>query len=312
MLSVLCPVYNEAAHLDALLAFFVKALPVEKELWIMDGGSTDGSVEVVQHWQQQHAGIRLLHNPHRTVPYALNQGLAAASGAILVRLDAHTTYADDYLEQILAVFEKTGADIVGGPMRCRGGNTVQQAIGYATATVFGIGDSQFHFENYEGYTDSVYLGAWKRSVFHDIGGFDTDLTRNQDDAFHYLAKLRGKKIYQHPAIVSYYQPRRRLSDLFRQYMEYGFYKPLVLKKIQHSIRFRHLVPAGFTGYLCLLPLAFFWPVGWLPLAAYVLLLCGFSLLAPRPWKVRCQLLLVYPALHVGYGWGFIRGLFRWR
>lgn len=311
LLTVLCPMYNEEANIEALLHFFVQALPKEKELWVIDGGSTDQSAAIVADWASRHPNIRLLNNPYQTVPYALNIGIQASKGDPIVRLDAHTKYAEDYFEAVLQTFEKTGADIVGGPMRVVGDTPVQQAIGSATSNWFGIGDSRFHNERSNGWADSVYLGAWKREIFAEIGAFDEQLTRNQDDEFHYRARKHGKQIYLNPAIRSYYSPRKTLGQLFRQYYQYGFYKPLVFKRVQSSVRPRHLAPAGFVLYLLSLPLAFVWS-GWLlPGLGYLGLNLFFSLSAGIPWSARALALAVYPSLHLSYGLGFLRGLWHW-
>ena len=91
-------------------------------------------------------------------------------------------------------FENIDADIIGGPMRIAKGSEFQNTVGWVTSNKFGVGNSSFHFEGYEGYTDSVYLGAWKKDVFKTTGLFETNLVRNQDDEFHYRAKTFGFKI----------------------------------------------------------------------------------------------------------------------
>ena len=310
MITVICPVYNESVFIKKLLDFYTQALPLEKELLVIDGTSTDDTCQIIEQYTQQHSDIHLLHNPQRIVPFALNQAIEAAKGDIIIRLDAHTDYEPDYFEKILATFKNTNADIVGGPMRIAKGNTVQNAIGYATSTSFGIGNSSFHFEDFEGYADSVYLGAWKKSIFKTTGLFDVAFKRNQDDEFHYRAKSLGFKIYQHPDIKLYYHPRNSFSLLFKQYYQYGLYKPLVLKKIKSAISLRHLVPLGFLLYLLTLPLYFVLPFyyGLIPLLLYVFGDLFFSFRSKKPMKEILAIMLVYPILHISYGIGFLFGL----
>ncbi len=314
MISVICPVYNESAFIKKLLDFYIQALPAEKELFIIDGNSSDDTCAIVKHYMQQHADIHLLHNSQRIVPYALNQAIEAANGNIIIRLDAHTDYAGNYFEKILETFKRTDADIVGGPMRIAKGNTVQNAIGYATSTAFGIGNSSFHFEDFEGYADSVYLGAWKKDIFKTTGLFDSAFKRNQDDEFHYRAKSLGFKIYQHPDIKLHYHPRKKLSLLFKQYFQYGLYKPLVLKKIRSAVSIRHLIPAGFALYLLTLPVYFILPFyyGLLPLLLYFLCDTLFTLRSKKSLKEMLAIMLVYPTLHISYGLGFLLGLLKTR
>ncbi len=310
MITVICPVYNESAFIKKLLDFYTHALPAEKELLIIDGNSTDDTCTIIKQYMQSHPDIYLLHNSRRIVPYALNQAIEASKGDIIIRLDAHTDYEPDYFEKILSTFKNTDADIVGGPMRIAKGNTVQNAIGYATSTAFGIGNSSFHFEDFEGYADSVYLGAWKKSIFKTTGLFDVVFKRNQDDEFHYRAKSLGFKIYQHPDIKLYYHPRNTLGLLFKQYYQYGLYKPLVLKKIKSAISLRHLVPLGFVLYLATLPVYFLLPVyyGLIPLLLYILGDLFFAFRSKKPLTEIFVIMLVYPILHISYGIGFLFGL----
>ena len=307
-ISVVCPVYNESAWIDQLLRFIVSSEITPKEVFLVDGGSADDTVEKISAWQAQYPFIKLLHNPRKYVPFALNLAIPQCTGDIIVRLDAHTEYASDYFEKIVQVAERTRADIVGGPTLTRWKNPLQQAVANAICSPFGIGDSKVHFKDYEGWTDSVTFGSWRREIFEKTGLFDTGLMRNQDDEFHYRCKAMGFKIYQSPEIKLYYYPRDKYSKLFSQYYQYGLYKPLVLKKGPTEGKRRHLIPSLFVLYLISLPFALFFPPWLIPLILYLLLDLYFSFKAPAPWSVRFRMLLVYPVLHIAYGTGFLVGL----
>ncbi len=279
---------------------------------LVDGSSTDDTCAIIKSYAEKHPGIKLLHNPKRYVPHSLNMALQQASGEIIIRMDAHTEYAEDYFEKIIETFKKSGADIVGGPMRIARGNFVQQAIGYATSTIFGIGDSSFHFEDYEGFTDSVYLGAWKKHIFALTGVFDETLKRNQDDEFHYRARKNGFTIYQSPQIKLQYYPRDSFAKVFKQYYEYGLYKPFVLKKNKSAIRWRHLVPSMFVTYLVVVLAALLAPYYLLliPLFCYATLDAFFSIASKKTFAVMWRIAVAYPVIHIAYGSGFIGGLLR--
>jgi succinoglycan biosynthesis protein ExoA len=312
MITVICPAYNEESYIELLMHFFVSAPPSEKELVIIDGGSVDRTRQIVEEWQKKHANIRLMDNPQRYVPFALNKAIRNSTGDPIIRLDAHTEYADDYFEKIMETFRETGADIVGGPMRAFGKTALQQAIATATSTKFGIGDSSFHHADHKGYVDTVYLGAWKRSLFNEAGMFDVQMVRNQDDEFHYRAKSMGKKIYLNPAIRSRYYPRNSYKKLFSQYYQYGLYKPLVLKKVRSGMRLRHFVPALFVGYLATIPVLFYFinVYSLIPLAFYLVFDLLFSFGNGKNFMEKILAVPVYPVLHISYGSGFIAGLFR--
>lgn len=306
---MVCPVYNESDWIDQLLEFVTTATVQPAEVFLIDGGSTDDTVYKIKNWQARYSHIHLLHNPHRYVPHALNLAIPKCSGDIIIRLDAHTKYAKDYFEQILKTLENTDANIVGGPMRPVGLLPFQDAVAIATCDSFGVGNSAFHFEKKAGYVDSVYLGAWKRDIFDKIGLFDEVLVRNQDDEFHYRARASGFKIYLNPSIRSYYYPRTSATKLFKQYYQYGLYKPLVLRKVSSETKLRHLIPSSFVLYLCSLPIGI--QLGWwygLPFFLYLAILLYKSLFANAPWQVRLPLLVVYPTIHIAYGLGFLAGL----
>ena len=309
-ITVLCPVYNEEEHIEKVLDFFVKAQPQNKELLVIDGGSTDKTVSIVEKWMSEHSTIRLLHNPQQYVPYALNMGIKNSTGNPIIRIDAHTLYNEDYFTQILKTFETTKADIVGGPMRAIGKTNFQKAVGICSSTSFGVGNSQFHDPEKEGYVDSVYLGSWQRKVFDEVGLFDTQMKRNQDDEFHYRAKSMGKRIYLNPQIKSWYYPRNSMSKLFSQYFQYGLYKPLVIKKVSSEVKLRHLIPSLFVSYLLFIPLLYL-AIGYMaysPLALYLIFDMFFSVKNTENVSIATLNSIVYPTMHISYGLGFIVGI----
>lgn len=309
MVSLICPVYNEEKYIRHVLDFYMQLPQPGKEIIFADGNSSDATAKIIDEYAQRCSGIKLLHNPHRYVSYALNHAIKECSHSIIIRIDAHTEYSSDYVEKVAAVFDESQADIVGGPMRIAAGNKVQQAIGYATSTFFGVGNSSFHFENFEGYTDSVYLGAWKKYVFEKTGMFDESLIRNQDDEFHYRAKSLGFKIYQSPKIKLYYHPRSSFASLFKQYYQYGLYKPRVLRKIPTAFQLRHLFPSLFVIYLFFVPLIIFKQWYWmlLPLAVYAVCNLFFSMLSKQSLLQLLRIMLAYFIIHAAYGAGFIAG-----
>ena len=158
------------------------------------------------------------------------------------------------------------------------------------------------------YVDSVAFAIYKRAIFEKIGLLDEELIRNQDDEFHYRINANNYRILMVPEMECTYYVRESMRGLFKQYFQYGYYKPLVLKKVRSGIRPRHLIPAAFVLYLLSLPLAMVWAAWLIPLALYFVIdmYCAFSNNQPLP--VRLMSLLVFPTLHISYGLGFISGL----
>lgn len=309
MISILCPTYNEIDYIEALVEKLQQMPPQEKELIFVDGRSSDGTTGFLREAEGKYQNLRLIDNPERYVPFALNRGIAAAKGEVVIRIDAHTDYADDYFTKILETFDEVEADIVGGPTRTASKSRLQAAVGYAVSSPVGIGNSRVHQANYRGYSDSVTFGAWRKDMFTDTGLFDEELMRNQDDEFHYRARSLGKKIYQNPDIKLNYYPRDSLKGLFRQYFQYGLYKPLVLKKVSSEVKLRHLIPSFFFLYLISMPFLAIWiPFYWIPLALYAFALTYDVIRSGRKGQLFPELYLIYPTIHLAYGLGFLLGL----
>jgi glycosyltransferase involved in cell wall biosynthesis len=306
MLSVMCPAFNEELYIEQVLKFFITSKPVEKELFIIDGGSTDRTVEIIKKYLS-YENIHLLHNRDKYVPYALNMAIPVCKGDVIARIDAHTEYSNDYFEKILETFEKTDADIVGGPYLTKYKSNLQCAVGQIISSRFGTGHSLVHDTNYDGYSDTVAYGAFKKEVFTDVGMFDLRLKRNQDDEFFYRAKSLGKKIYLNTEIKLWYYPRDSYKALFRQYWQYGIYKPLVLLKIKSEIKMRHLIPSLFSLYCFSLPIALYVKLWLVPLILYLVLIIIFSFKTKLNFKSKALAMTIFPTIHLAYGLGMVWG-----
>jgi glycosyltransferase involved in cell wall biosynthesis len=319
-LTVILPCRNEARYigpcLDSILA---GAYPRDRlEILVVDGNSSDGTRAVIRDYAARHPQVRLLDNPHRIVPTALNIGIRRATGDVIARMDAHVIYPPEYLPRLVAALEESGADNVGGCVITlpADGTATAQAIAIALAHPFGVGNSHFRIGAREARSvDTVPFGCFRRELFATLGMFDEDLVRNQDDEFNYRIISRGGRIRLQPDIVCYYYARGSLAQLARMFYQYGAFKPLVARKVGRIMTLRQLIPAGFVTTLLGAAIAgAFWRPAWLvamgltALYAAAILVC-----AARVWRshgTRCAtaLALAFPVLHFSYGLGFLRGL----
>lgn len=256
--TVIVPCRNEREHIEAFCASVARqTLPLgwTLEVLVADGLSDDGTRERLTAWCLQDARFRMIDNPGRIVSTGLNRCIEAAQGRFIVRLDVHTVYAPDYVAQCLATWQRTGADNVGGPWRAQGGDgpqaVVQRAVAAAFQSRWVAGGALSRDLNYEGPVDTVYLGAWPRETFERFGGFDETLVRNQDDEHNLRIHRGGGRVWQSATICSTYHPRASVGDVFRQYRQYGYWKPFVMKKHGQAAALRHLVPGLFVAVLVL-------------------------------------------------------------
>jgi len=318
-LSIVVPCRNEAnairPFLDSLLAQYLAG--IEWEVIIADGMSDDGTRAILQEYARAHPRVRLIDNPPRIVSTGLNAAIETARGELILRMDAHTEYASDYVSECIAVMARTGADNVGGPALTRGSGFLQRAIAAAYHSPYSTGGARFHDESYEGPVDTVTYGCWRKSTLSALGLFDTTLVRNQDDELNLRLTRAGGIIWQSPRIRSWYQPRNSLRALFRQYLQYGFWKVAVIRKHRIPASWRHLVPGAFVLANLILPAAatvahgvrLVWAV---QAAAYtgLVLAASVATAAKRGWTLLPLLPVVFTVYHVSYGIGFLGGLAR--
>ncbi len=315
--SIIIPCRNEVAHITSCVCSILEQEPPPGgfEVIVADGMSDDGTREILTRLKESDGRLRLVDNPGRTVPVGLNIAIRIARGKIIIRMDAHTEYASDYICQCQKILEMTGADNVGGPARTKSESYVQRAICAAYHSPFSVGGARFHNIDYEGYVDTVPYGCWHREIFDRIGFFDEELVRNQDDEFNLRIARVGGKIWQSPEIQSWYMPRHTLRRLFQQYLQYGYWKVRVIQKHKYPASIRHLIPACFVFLLMLLPLlSFKWPIagwGWLGLVGtYTIVNQTVSVLTlvRNGWKILPILPIVFGCFHFAYGWGFLHGI----
>ncbi len=307
-LSVIIPTLNEKAHIKKLFNTIENNDPIDKEIIIADGGSEDGTVEQIAMLEKKHKNLHLIHNPARYVSHGFNKAYQVASGQYISLVGAHAEYPPRYFSTCIQAIASGECDVAGGFLSQQGKTPMGKAIAQAMSSRFGVGDTPFRTSRKRMYVDSVAFAIYDRKVFEACGLLDEELVRNQDDEFHYRLNRAGFRILMLPELEVVYYVRDSLGKLFSQYYQYGYYKPLVIRKVSTGLRLRHLIPSIFTLYLLSLPLAFVWPLWLLPLAAYLGLAVLFSLRTQAPLHVRLRMLLVFPVLHIAYGTGFLMGL----
>ena len=169
--SIIVPCRNERDHIETCVRSILAQEPPsgDFEIIVADGISDDGTREILNRLAEEDSRLRIIDNPGRIVSTGLNAAIRIAKGKIIIRMDAHTEYAPDYVRQCVEVLQDSGADNVGGPWVAKGKGLMGQAIAAAFQSPFSAGGPCGHDPNYEGTLDTVYLGCWPRDVFNRIG-----------------------------------------------------------------------------------------------------------------------------------------------
>ena len=323
MISVMAPMWNEAGHIEALVADLAEQdVDAEVELLVADGGSSDGSVELLREAASVRGlALMVFDNPQRWVSHGLNVCIRAARGDLVVRVDCHSRYPPDYLRRCVDASEATGAENVGGVFVPTGRTQIERAVACAMNSPFGGVHWTRHGSDQRVEVDTVPYGAYRPQAFELAGLFDETLVRNQDDEFNLRLRLAGGRIVLDPTIRVFYTPRGSLRAVFRQYYEYGRWKPAVMRKHGRPTSARSLVPATFVGSLLVLaPLAAVSRRATRALAVetglYGSAALAFGALAVHRqgerWKMLPRVAATFPTFHVAHGLGMLVGLARAR
>ena len=223
LVTIAMPCLDEARFIEACLrSVQAQTYPSDRlEILVADGGSTDGTRDVLARLAHQDARIRVIDNPDRVQAAGLNRILGEARGDVVVRMDVHCEYAPDYVEKCVEALERTGADDVGGAQRCLGRTPFEKAVCAALRSPLGVGGAAYRSADNEGFVDTVFLGAYKRSVFDRIGPWDPRAVTNEDAELNQRLVDAGGRIYLSRDIVVHYVPRGSLAAIARQYYRYG-------------------------------------------------------------------------------------------
>jgi glycosyltransferase involved in cell wall biosynthesis len=324
--SIVIPILNEKQYIaNCIDSLLMQDYPKDRyEILLVDGGSKDGTRESISQYIQRYNNIKLLDNPKRIAPSAMNIGIINANGDLIVIMGAHANYASDYISKCVKWSQTTGGENVGGPAFAKGEGYWGKAIEYAHYSPFGLGGADFRTGEYEGETDTVFGGAFRREVFEQVGLYDERLVRNQDIELNSRIRAAGGKIFITSEIRSTYYCRSNLKDLWIQNYNNGLWSIYTSLISKTALSLRHFVPLLFVSGLSLslllmllglvMTIEYRGYVLWLPL-----ILCAGSYLSTATYfsaiicfknemKYFFPLFAVFATLHLSYGWGSIKGL----
>ncbi len=307
------PALNDAEALpDAVKSIFNQDYAGPLDVVIAVGPSTDDT-ELVAFALRDAAppsrAVTVVRNPTGATAAGLNVALLAATGSIVVRVDAHCELPANYVTLAADTLASTGAVNVGGVQAATGTEPFQAAVAKAMTSRFGVGDAKFHYGGDPGPTDTVYLGVFLASALREVGGFDETLIRNQDYELNWRLRDAGGVIYFNPDMVVKYQPRRTLRSLGSQYFQYGQWKQEVLRRHPRSLKPRQLAaPLLVLGCIAGLLGAFFGrPRALAVPASYGAAVVAAAVSASSSPGEAARLATIFPTMHVCWGVGFFVG-----
>ncbi|RDI90838.1 succinoglycan biosynthesis protein ExoA [Thermosipho africanus Ob7] len=314
--TIVIPTRNEEKHIEKCINSILENDYPKKEIIVVDGMSSDRTREILKGYKD----IKIIDNPEKITPIALNIGIKNATGDYIMIAGAHSTYSKNYISECIKRLDEGKCEIAGGKVITRPGSDTKKAIAISKVLShpFGIGGARYRINpQKEMYVDTVAYGIYKREVFEKVGTFNPNLVRNQDIEMNLRIKNAGMRILLVPNAESYYYARDNFKSLFKNNFQNGLWVILSTKYAKKAFSLRHLVPLFFV--LFLLSILFVYKISFLKsvyfsiLALYLFLNIFFSLkiaLKEKSLKIFFYSFISFLVLHISYGLGSLVGIFK--
>jgi succinoglycan biosynthesis protein ExoA len=318
LVSIIVPCRNEENTIRLLLdAIFQQTYPrKDMEVIIADGLSTDATRQVISDFQQEKPDlfVKVVDNPVRSIPAALNTAIHASSGEYILRLDAHCIPVQDYVARCITGLQEGLGENVGGVWKIQPSSQgwLARSIAAAAAHPLGVGDARYRYSTRAEAVDTVPFGAFRRSTLEKIGAYDESLLTNEDYELNARLRMSGGKVWLDPAIQAVYFSRGSLPALARQYFRYGFWKVRMLRRYPKTLRWRQAIPPLFILSLVVLLLLspFLALARWgllIEFLLYLLVLLGgaaISIQRKGDPALLAGIPLAIATMHIAWGAGF--------
>ena len=309
------PTLNEASHIDGVLSTLLDTPndSLHLQVVVADGGSDDGTCQLVSQFARREPRVRLLHNSARIQSAAVNLAVRryGEENDVLIRCDAHAHYPPNFCARLVETLERTQADAVVVPLDSQGETPLQKAIAWVSNSPVGTGGSAHRAGTKSGFVDHGHHAAFRLRSFRSAGGYDQSFTHNEDAELDCRQRALGARIYLDAELRVGYSPRKTLAALYRQYFKYGEGRSRTVRRHPHSLRLRQLAVPGHLALSLLavlaapwLPWALLWP------ALYLTTLAAVSSKLAVEHRSLCGLLGVAAAvtMHTAWAFGFFTGL----
>ena len=298
--SVIATVLNECEAIERLLKSLDRQTRRPDEVVIADGGSTDGTLSILDSWASSAAlPLRVLKTPGANISQGRNAAISAASGTLIASTDAGVRLEDDWLEKLVAPF----GDEAGGQ-------------GPTVAAGWFVPDAQTLFETAMGATVLPQLGdvnpetflpssrsvAFRKTAWEASGGYPEWLDYCEDLIFDLRLRDTYGSFSFAPGATVHFRPRGSLRAFFKQYYQYarGDGKADLWRK-RHAIRYlTYLVLGPLLVILALLHSPWWWLALLAGLAAYTSTPYRrlWPMLAPYRPLDRARAVILVPVIRV--------------
>lgn len=334
--SVCIIAYNEENVInDILNNIKSQDYPHDKlEIVLVNNNSNDNTECIMNEFAKQNNDflrVVVKTNGSKSQASGWNVAIREASGEVIIRIDAHASVPQDFVKNNIECIE-TGEDITGGPRP----NIIDKSTPWketlllAESSMFGSSIAGYRRNHKKTYVNSMFHAAYRKEVFENVGLFNENLGRTEDNELHYRIRQAGYKLCFSPEIISYQHIRSSLKSMLRQKYLNGYWIGLTLGVCPQCLSLYHFVPFAFilaiivTNIMCIIAVV----VGTVTLKTIVFYIIGlmwglyglvavvmtFVAIITTPRKQRNMSNIILPflffLLHISYGIGTMKGLIK--
>lgn len=274
---IIVPTLNESRHIGLLLdGLLIEAEALDARIVVADGGSTDGTRDIVLARAVETPRVVLMHNPRKVQSAAINLAVAQFSDGVdyFIRIDAHGTYPEDFCRSLVAEAEERGGASVVVPMTTKGHEAFQCAVAAAQNSPIGTGGSAHRMGLGSGPVDHGHHALMRVDAFRAVGGYDESFRANEDAELDFRLRAAGHVIWLTDRTGMIYYPRSTMGGLFRQYFGYGGGRAANILKHRMRPRLRQMAPLAILPVVLLAVLSIWHWAFLVPLALW-----GFGCIA---------------------------------
>lgn len=291
------------------------------EVILVDSNSTDKTRDIMENFKEynnrEFSRVCILENIKKTLPCGWNIALENCTGEIILRVDAHTSIPNDFIEKNVECI-KSGENICGGRVVsiADSDNKFQQTLLIAENSALGGGIAKFRRSNKKEYVSTLAFASYKKTVFDRVGRYNEMLARTEDNEMHYRMKKLGYKFCLDPDITSTRFARNSFSKIINQKFLNGYWIGLTLGVEPKCFSLYHFIPFIFvlsiilTLILALLDQMIFF---YMLISLYMLANLTLTIVAFINEKFNIYnitLPIIFLSMHISYGIGTLVGIIK--
>lgn len=293
----------------------------DMEIVLVNSMSTDVTRKLMEDFAEKKrvkpfSKVLVKDNPKGNQAAGWNVAIESASGDVIIRVDAHAMLPSDFVRKNMNCIN-SGEYVCGGArpnIAIQKGRWADMLLA-VESSLFGSSIASYRRKDTQKkYVKSIFHGAYRKEVFQEVGLFNENLGRTEDNELHYRIRKAGYKICYNPEIISYQHVRSTWRGMLKQKYGNGYWIGLTSGICPGCLSLYHFVP--FVFVLSLLAGIILGVIkNWIPFLVLFILYGGFCLLGmiaafrDKGWNAAFLLMpFVFLSLHIAYGVGTIIGL----